>query len=254
MGFVGADIIRLDTVDSTNNYAARLLELTRPSEGTAIVAQYQQRGRGQRGHSWQSESGKNLMVSFILYPEALSAASLFDLNRMVSLSVRDTCAELCPFGPFSIKWPNDLYAGNRKVGGILMESSSRGNKLDYVIAGIGLNIDQQEFPGLPATSLLNICGEPGRKEEALSVLQSALFRRYVQIMAPGGIERIRSDFEKHLKGLDTWELYEYQGNRIRARIKHISEDGGLSLLSENGETLGPFQPRDINWINPEISR
>lgn len=253
MGFVGADIIRLDSVDSTNNYAARLVELTRPSEGTAIVAQYQQEGRGQRGNSWQSESGKNLTVSFILYPQPLSTASLFDLNRVVALAVRDTCAELCPFGQFSIKWPNDIYSGNRKIGGILMESSSRGSKLDYVIAGIGLNIDQQEFPGLAATSLLNICGEPGRKEEALSVLRTALFRRYNEFKSAGGITQTRQHFEKYLKGVRNWESYECHGKRFRARVQYIAEDGGLVLQTEAGETEGPFQPRDIRWINPETS-
>jgi BirA family biotin operon repressor/biotin-[acetyl-CoA-carboxylase] ligase len=253
MVFVGADIIRLDSVDSTNNYAARLVELTRPSEGTAIVAQYQQAGRGQRGHTWQSDFGKNLMVSFILYPKILSGPSLFDVNRTIALSLHDTCAELCPFGQFTIKWPNDLYAGNLKVGGILLESSSRGSVLDYVIAGIGLNIDQQDFNGLQATSLLNLCGEPGRKEEALYILRSSLHRRYGELTEKNGAENIRRAFEHNLKGRSAFDAYSYQGKRIQAKVKKTAEDGGLYLQTECGETLGPFQPRDISWINPEIA-
>ncbi|MFI5220658.1 MAG: biotin--[acetyl-CoA-carboxylase] ligase, partial [Bacteroidia bacterium] len=129
---IGKYIIRLETVDSTNNYAAALISKSKPAEGTAIMADFQDYGRGQRETIWESENGKNLLVSFILYPQ-IDTADYFLLNECFSLAVREVIEDITGLD-VKIKWPNDILVNNKKIAGILIENSIRGNTILYSIA------------------------------------------------------------------------------------------------------------------------
>ena len=135
--FVGRSIIELERTDSTNNFAAKLLNTQKPAEGTAIMTHIQEAGKGQRGNSWQSEAHKNLTVSFIFYPTFVSANKQFTLNIAISLGLHDYFK--AEFGDrVKIKWPNDLYIDHKKVAGILIENIWSGSGLSWTRACLAL--------------------------------------------------------------------------------------------------------------------
>ena len=156
--FTGRNLIKVKTIASTNNYALELLANNEPIEGTAIMAEYQQSGKGQRGSGWLSDEGANLLVSLIFYPRFLSPNNQFYLNIIASLAVMETVNNFCR-ADVKVKWPNDVYANERKIAGILIENSIRGSQIFSSVIGIGLNINQTSFPqfDVEATSLKNIC-------------------------------------------------------------------------------------------------
>ncbi|HYQ56854.1 MAG TPA: biotin--[acetyl-CoA-carboxylase] ligase, partial [Draconibacterium sp.] len=121
------NIILLSEVDSTNNYAKQLVA-EKAHSGTVVLAQYQKNGRGQVGNFWESEAGKNLLFSLILYPAFLDAGKQFYISKVVSLALVEVLNE-CIID-VKIKWPNDIYVGDKKIAGILIENTMKGNKLE----------------------------------------------------------------------------------------------------------------------------
>lgn len=141
---VGKVLYEFDTLDSTNVYAIELLSRENPPEGTVILTRYQSEGRGQMGTRWESEPGANLMLSVILKPLFLPVVDQFELNKAISLAVHRLVSTYFPTRA-AIKWPNDIYIGHRKVSGILIQNGVQGKKLQWTVAGIGLNINQKDF-------------------------------------------------------------------------------------------------------------
>ena len=157
--FIGKNVISLETIDSTNDYAKQLLSTQKPTDGTLIIAKAQTKGRGQLGNIWQTESGKNLTVSYILYPNFLSPDKQFYLNMAVALGIREFCESICA-EHVQIKWPNDIYFEGRKLAGILCERIHGDPR--SIIIGIGVNVNAREFPAeivATATSLAQVCTE-----------------------------------------------------------------------------------------------
>lgn len=247
--FARAPIVRLEVVSSTNNYAASMVHMTSPSEGTAIVAQYQEDGRGQRGNPWQSDPGCNLLVSIILYPAFLNLSMQFDLSRCVALATADACENCCPGLSVAIKWPNDLYCQKRKLGGILIETEIRGQSMDAAIAGIGINVNQEHFEGINGTSLLILTGQRHVPEYLLDLLRTHLGRWY-GLLSARKYEAIRAAYEEKLYGKNALYRYEVKGRVFRARVSGTQEDGGLMLESGEG-LLGPFSPREVKLLQEE---
>ncbi|MCB0573965.1 MAG: biotin--[acetyl-CoA-carboxylase] ligase, partial [Saprospiraceae bacterium] len=174
--FIGKVYHRFDQLPSTNDHAAELIAKSTPPEGTVIRAASQTAGRGQFGSRWESAAGKNLTLSVILYPDWLEAGAQFHLSMATALALHDTVYSIVqnlpdesllkagepstvyrlpstvhrPPSTVKIKWPNDLYLGDRKAAGILIQNSLSGAHLQSSILGIGLNVNQPEFdPSLP---------------------------------------------------------------------------------------------------------
>ena len=124
----------IETTNSTNTLLREMVAAGNPPE--YIYTGYQSAGRGQSGNGWESEEGKNLLCSILLPPRE----NLFELNVVTSVAVQRLLGE-----QFSIKWPNDIYYGDRKIAGILIENAIIGNEIRYSIAGIGLNVNQTEW-------------------------------------------------------------------------------------------------------------
>ena len=141
-------IIRLHTVGSTNDY---MIEQIRNGninlEGTIVIADEQTSGKGMDINIWESEPGKNLTFSIFFKPDFLRADQQFLLNKSISLGVYDFIKSLVTHQKVTIKWPNDIYVGDKKIAGILINNTIAGNELFYSVAGIGVNINQQKFPG-----------------------------------------------------------------------------------------------------------
>lgn len=137
------NIIALRETDSTNGAAARMEDALTP-HGTVVSAFSQTAGRGQRGNKWESEPGANLMFSMVLRP-AFPAQRQFELSMAVSVGVARVLAALLPDSGITVKWPNDIYAGNGKMAGILIENTLSGPLVSRAIVGIGINVNQTVF-------------------------------------------------------------------------------------------------------------
>ena len=160
--FIGQNSINLKSIDSTNSYASELLRQNAPLEGTMIYTFDQHNGRGQRGNTWYSQPNKNATLSYILYPTFLQIEKQFLLNKITCLAVADLMAEIIGHSKgltqkdkaVQIKWPNDIYVGNKKISGILIENTLRETSIRSSIVGIGININQTDFTdAINATSL-----------------------------------------------------------------------------------------------------
>lgn len=147
--FIGQNIIHLKSVDSTNSYASELLRQNSIPEGSLIYTFEQTNGRGQRGNVWESEPNKNISLSLVLYPTFLNADKQYLITKITALAVADLMAEILEpeekKGRIKIKWPNDIYINDKKIGGILIENTLRDNTIQSTILGIGININQTIF-------------------------------------------------------------------------------------------------------------
>lgn len=182
---IGHSFIELESVDSTNNYAMALATAGEAVHGTLIFAHDQWAGKGQRGRTWNSNPGANIILSAVLEPVAPFQAA-FGLSVAVALACRDFFTAYA-HSDVTIKWPNDLYWNDRKAGGILIENHLQGDRWAHAIAGIGININQVEFPAT-ARNPVSLRQITGRTYDTIALardLGQYLDRRYTQWEAGG---------------------------------------------------------------------
>lgn len=236
--FVGHSLVKLHEVDSTNTYLKKLLSNSKPLiEGTVIMADYQTSGRGQKNNVWESEKGANLTFSVLLKPSFLNVNNQFQLNKSVSLGVSDVLIEI--LGESSkIKWPNDIYFENKKIGGILIENTIKGNFLKESVVGIGLNINQKEF-GLNAdraTSLSKILHQDYDLDKLLSQLCTRIESRYLQLKADKH-QLLDKDYLDRLFRINESYLYEIDNQNFEGIIKGVTPTGRLSIELSGGKQV-----------------
>ena len=141
---IGQSFIELQTVDSTNNYATALLHEGMAHHGTVVFAHRQTAGRGQRNKRWLTGENENIAMSIVVKPFGLAVFQLFLLSMATAVGLHRFFSRYAGAG-IKVKWPNDLYSGARKTGGILIENSISGEEWKHAIVGIGVNINQINF-------------------------------------------------------------------------------------------------------------
>ncbi len=235
---IGDYKIRLKSIDSTNNYASSLFSLGKPAEGTVVLSDFQEKGKGQVNATWESERGLNLLASFILYP-VIDMSDYFLLNQAMSLAVREAIAGFMPGPEVTIKWPNDILAGERKIGGILIENSIRGNQFAYSIVGTGINVNQDDFSSYKpeATSLRLETGNETPVERMLEALCATMNTWYAKLKS-GDAAAIRKAYHDALfgKGASRVFLDNQSLARFEAVIAGVRDDGKLILRTADGRT------------------
>jgi len=234
---IGENIIYLSEVNSTNLYASQLIKDNKFSEGTVVVAQNQTSGKGQAENKWVSENGKNLTFSVILTPVFLSAERQFLLSKIVSLSIIDFLNKFSILD-ISIKWPNDIYVGNKKIAGILIENSIKGLKYDTSIVGIGLNINQTQFSAdIPnATSLKILLNKDFDLKECLNSLLEKLETWYDQLKLQN-YQLIDDEYLNSIYNFNKFLPYIYMYQKITARIIGVNKYGKLQLEKEDNTII-----------------
>lgn len=245
--FVGQTRVYLPVCHSTNDIAAELLQNPSTTEGTVVVTSHQTHGRGQRGNSWQAEPGKNLTFSLILKPLFVSAVSQFQLNIAVSLAVHDFLQFYLPSG-LRIKWPNDVYWRDTKLGGILIESTIKGTQLTQSVVGIGLNINQMHFPpDLRATSLRQATSmeDEYNLEILLNALLESLEKRYLQLRA-GNFVLLERYYLQNLYSFGEKQQFRSQNQIFTGVINGIDESGRLQI--ETGNEIRSFGFKEIEFL------
>lgn len=246
--FVGQNLIILKEVDSTNTFLKDTLSKSTPLlDGTVIMAEKQYAGRGQTNNSWQSEAGMNLTFSILLNPGFLPVDRQFELNKAISIAINDVLNRYTPGNAF-IKWPNDSYIGNKKIGGMLIENIVHGNKIRHAIIGIGLNVNQVNFP----QSLKNVTSlKQGLHQDydlmvLLGEICSAVEARYLQLKAGSG-RKITEEYLSKLYLRDEWALFKFDNKIQSGKILGITDTG--QLLLETPEELRLFDNKEIEFIN-----
>ena len=208
-------IYRFDILPSTNDEATA----TQYVEGDIILAQRQTAGRGQRGHTWESALGENLTFSLLLEPQFLPPSEQFLISECVALGV---CDALLHYGiEAQIKWTNDIYIGDRKLAGILIEHKLQGSALARTVAGIGLNVNQKAFSDdLPnPISMAQATGREFDREEVLQTVATSLMARYEQLRDGCAVE-LQADYHQRLYRLGQEHCYALpDGSRFRGIIR-----------------------------------
>ena len=229
--------IKLKKVESTNSYAASLLKSEQVKEATVVWSQEQTSGKGQGDNRWESEPGKNLTFSWILFPHFLPPDRQFLLNKMISLGVSDFLIKLQIPLPVSIKWPNDIYLENKKVGGILINNTICGDRLATAVVGIGLNVNQMHFSNdTPnAVSVRQVTGNKTDLKSGLRELVNNLNLRYAQLRS-GAYESLETDYLDRLLGYQQWRTFRAKNHEFEGKVQGVDEYGRLIVLTRKNES------------------
>ena len=236
-------VIHIDETDSTNrwlrNYSASdkhgwaqtssIQECPCLSDATIVVADYQTAGRGQGTNTWESERGKNLTFSIGFSPEGIKAAEQFVLSMAISVALVKTLREL---SDVSIKWPNDIYVGDKKICGILIENTVTGSHIKDCIIGIGLNVNQTAFVS-DAPNPTSMALESGHEWKREEVLQSVL-TNFGKLLDNWNAEEIRTTYRQQLYRREGPHPYRDANGLFEATLLYVEDDGHLLLRDVEG--------------------
>lgn len=208
----------IDCCTSTNSALAPTA-----AHGDALMALEQTAGRGQRGNTWEAEPHKNITLSLMLRPDGLPAVRQFEVSEAVALGVADTLRAL-GIENVKVKWPNDIYVGDRKICGILIENTLGGNRISRSVAGIGLNVNQTEFRS-DAPNPVSVKQLTGREHDIEQLAEDMISR----ILARMGRDNHADYLAALWRGQGEWLWQTSEGELFRARIVNVRPDGRLCL-------------------------
>lgn len=240
-------LIKLDAIDSTNDYLKKLSAASHVENFTVVSTEKQTNGRGQMGSKWISEAGKNLTMSILIKDILTDINGIYNLNIAVTLGVIKSL-EKYNIPKLSIKWPNDILSDNKKIGGILIENSIKTSGEILSIVGIGLNINQKNFDGLPKASSLSVIMESEfDKDEILKELLSNIKINTGRLMNSEAT-RLWTDYNGKLykKGIPM-PFEDLEKQQFMGIIQGVSDDGRLQLLLEN-DNIKLFGIKEIQML------
>lgn len=229
-------LIHINETNSTNNYLQSLCSKQKMEELTVVVADFQTSGRGQRGNSWESDPGKNLLFSTVIFPEFLEARRQFLISQVISLAIKE---ELDTYTTdISIKWPNDIYWKDKKICGMLIENDLTGTHISRSIAGIGININQEAFtsPAPNPVSLKQITGQSYSPEQILASIMRRIKDYYALLQTENeSVNTLIADrYAGSLFRKDGFHRYTDANGKFLARLLRVEPDGRLILEDQIG--------------------
>lgn len=245
--------IHLETIDSTSNYAHLLVEKGEQlPDITLIDAEEQTAGRGQRGNSWETEPGKNVIFSLVCHPTWVHPMQQYIFSESIALSVVKALSQELPdeeVKNLSVKWPNDIYYSDKKISGTLIECDLFGHSISNCVIGTGVNINQQVFKSDAPNpiSLFNIVGyESDREKILLNIVEE--FAGYYECIHFGAFAPIHEEYKKQLYRNDGG-FYPYEDARgsFLARIIDVEPSGRLILETSEGE-LRRYEFKEVRFL------
>lgn len=241
------NIIKLSAIDSTNSYLKQLAKERILEDETVVVTNRQLSGRGQMGNGWVSREGQSLTFSMFKAFEKLKIESQFVISMAVSLAISEGLKTL-NIPKMAIKWPNDILSANRKIGGILIENVLEGSYVKYSIIGIGINVNETDFPNLPQASSLKLeTGKNFQLEEVLDKILKKVFTNLNNLSAKDFSE-MKELYESNLYQKEMVSVFETPDNsRFNGIIKGVSDIGELLVETEN-DALRKFQLKEVKLI------
>lgn len=236
-------IIKLNAIGSTNSFLREMIYNDVVTDYTVVVARHQTNGRGQMGTVWNSEEGKNLMFSMFKDLSMHDVEFPFYISMAMSLAILKTLKRL-HIPDLSIKWPNDILSANKKVCGILIENVIK-NRLNSTIIGVGLNVNQTEFKGIPkASSLKSITGIYYDLDEILNSIITDT-KAYSKLLQQRLYDAVKNEYEAHLFRKDKPSTFKNnKGELFSGFVKGVTKYGKLMVLLED-DVVKKFNLKEI---------
>ena len=255
--------IHLTQVDSTSTYARQLISQGKELDDFTIVdADYQTGGRGQRGNTWESQSGKNLLFTIVCHPTFLPANRQFILSQAIALAVERTLshriseaekpgsvANQSQMGHITVKWPNDIYWNDRKISGTLIECNLMGSQIKDCIVGTGININQTHFESDAPNpvSLQQIIGKGSDRGSILDEVANQFESLYEEIRQ-GNAQSIVSEYKSKLYRCTGFHPFAEPGRQpFEAQIADVDPSGYLTLQLRDG-TQKRYEFKEVRFI------
>lgn len=244
-------------VDSTSNELKRCLEVSRLKNFSCVYTDFQTSGRGQTmiggksSNSWESEPGKNLLFSLLIRPDGVPVEMQFFINQVVAVAIVDELNSIVPEKNVVVKWPNDIYVGDKKLCGVLIENTVLGVNIDTSIVGVGINVNQHEFHKAPnPTSLSLIVGHPLDIDKLRKAVVKRIIdyyeRVFVSVRLP--LEELYSRYFELLYRREG--MHEYatpSGERFQASIVGVDAFGLIALKHADG-SLHKYAFKELVYI------
>jgi len=229
---MGKTVFFLPSCHSTNDVALSYFQQEKLFEGDLVITANQVAGKGQRGNSWESEPEKNLTFSLLLKPTFLVAFEQFNLNICISLSINNCLKKFSPY--FEVKWPNDIYHGEKKLCGILIQNNLIKNTISSSVVGIGLNVNQKVFESPKATSLRNITGTEIDIDKLFEDLIIEIEKNYMKLKR-GKLDVLKTEYLANLYWFSEEHLFKSEnGTVFTGRITGITSGGKLLIDTNSG--------------------
>lgn len=241
-------IIALDTVDSTNEYA-KALPTNDSRELTLVTAEFQETGRGAGTNKWESERSENLLFSIIARPLQLLASRMFALSEVTSLAICDALNSYTE--GFQIKWPNDIYFGDKKAVGMLIENDIRGKFVNRSIIGVGVNINQDIFHS-DAPNPISLAQILGRRKDRDQVQDKIIqrFKHYYKMLEEQQFSALHNRYLLHLYRWQEYHAYEDGKGTFQARIIDVEPTGHL-IIEDKNKGLKRYAFKEVRFISEE---
>jgi BirA family biotin operon repressor/biotin-[acetyl-CoA-carboxylase] ligase len=242
------NVVKLDAINSTNNYLKKLSKDDETVNWTIVTAEHQTLGRGQMNTKWESERGKNLACSILVRFDTLKSQDQFYLNCAVSLSVFNALKKFA-IPDLTIKWPNDIMSGSKKVCGILIENSLISDRISNTIIGIGLNVNQESFSKeLPkAISMKQILGITFDRDEILDSIFLSL-QEQMELLHQKNFDLLHENYEKYLFQKGEVRVYENtQNEKFMGKILGVTNFGALLVEQEN-DVIKEYNFKEIVFL------
>ncbi|RZJ71505.1 MAG: biotin--[acetyl-CoA-carboxylase] ligase [Flavobacterium sp.] len=240
------NIIKLSAINSTNDYLKKLSAGMYVENFTIVSAENQTGGRGQMGAGWAVEAGKNLTFSILIKDLLLNINEIFNLNAATAVSIIEALSDF-NITELSIKWPNDILAGNKKIGGILIENAIKTDGEIFSIVGIGLNVNQLVFEGLPkAASLATVTGRQFDKDAILMAVAEKIKWNVSRLLN----KDTTAIWEKYHQKLFKKEIpmtFEKENRKFMGIIKGVNRNGSLKVLLDD-DIVAEFRIKEVKLL------
>lgn len=240
------NIIKLNAINSTNEYLKELLSRQFVDNFTVVCADNQTNGKGQMGAEWNSEVGKNLTFSVLVKDLLIEINDIFNLNVAVAVSITQALQSF-NISEIAIKWPNDILAGNKKIGGVLIENSIKTNGEIFSIIGIGVNVNQKRFEDLPkASSLAVVANKEFDKDKILITIIEKL-KYNIAKLRNNHTENLWKEYLKKLYKIGIPMPFEADEQKFMGIIKGVTKTGQLHILLED-DTMAEYEIKQIKLL------
>lgn len=242
-------IIKLDAIESTNSFLKGLKKNSGVNNFTVVVAKNQTNGKGQRNNNWVAEPYKNLTFSILYTPINLCLEHIKYLNFSISLAIFRSLNDI-EIPEISIKWPNDIMSCDKKICGILIENSLKNNLIDYSIIGIGLNVNQTQFPkDLPHVSSLK--GITNKEYDLDDLLNKTLtnIKFYLEELNSKKFKVLEEEYLSNLYKKDMTTLFKNKNQeKFLGIIRGVSNSGNL-LIEIEDKTIKEFGLKEVTMLS-----
>lgn len=245
---IGQSVLNFSQLGSTNDYASFLLSVGEASDGMVIMAGSQFAGKGQRGRVWYSVPGESLTFSIILKDCGFAPEKTFVIQIIVALAIRRWAAGYISDTEVMLKWPNDVMVNGKKLAGVLTETQIQGGEVSALVIGIGINLNQSEFPagmGNPV-SLYMISGSFTGPEVELQSLCASVREVFAEWIS-GQEQPLFEEYSRYFYGKGQWRTFSIQGTMIEAMPEGINDQGSLVLRNRDG-SLRVLDSANVEWL------